>query len=96
MSKFLEPAKDVVLVIDVPTETIIDGISLPDNIRQQEMVYGTVVASGPLAASTFPKDQVCYGPYAGKSVVIDGIQFRLLKEGQIEAYVREKAETGVV
>lgn len=93
MSKFLQPANDMVLVSDLSRETTIDGIILPDNIRQQEMVFGTVVAKGAAtSANTQERDVICYGPYAGKTVVIEGIEFRLLREGQIEAYVREREE----
>jgi co-chaperonin GroES (HSP10) len=89
MSKiFLEPANDHLLVVDSPRETTLDGITMPDNMRQQEMVFGTVIFVGPDADSTQPEDRVCYGPYAGKTVVLDGIEFRLIREGQIEAYLR--------
>jgi co-chaperonin GroES (HSP10) len=90
MSKtYIEPATDQLLVVDSPREVSIDGIELPGNVRQQEMCFGTVVFVGPLATATKPEDLVCYGPYAGKNVVIDGIEFRLLREGQIEAYIRK-------
>jgi len=90
MSKtVLQPASDHILAVDNPRETTIDGISLPDNVRQQEMVFGTVVFIGPDVDSTSVRDRICYGPYAGKTVVIDGIEFRLLKEEQIEGYIRE-------
>lgn len=87
----LEPASDFVLVVDNPRETTLDGITLPDNIRQQEMVYGIVVAVGPKAVDERTKQEkiVCYGPYAGKTVVIEGVEFRLLREGQIEGYLRK-------
>lgn len=90
MSKtVLEPAADLVLVADRPRETFLDGIALPDNIRQQEMVFGVVVFVGPDTERTQPENLICYGPYAGKTVVIDGIEFRLLREGQIEGYLRK-------
>lgn len=88
----LEPANDYVLVADSPREITIDGISLPDNVKQQEMVFGTVIFVGPESKHTKPEDRICYGPYAGKSVVLDGLEFRLLREGQIEAYVRTVKE----
>ena len=87
---FLEPANDHLLVVDSVRETTIDGITMPENQRQQEMVFGTVVFVGPKATETKQEDRVCYGPYAGKTVVLDGFEFRLLREGQIEAYVRVK------
>ena len=91
MSKtFLEPAGDHLFVVDNPRETVIDGIELPDNVRQQEMMFGTVVFVGPLVSTyTKPEDCVMYGPYAGKTAVIDGMAFRLLREGQIESYLRK-------
>jgi co-chaperonin GroES (HSP10) len=90
MSKtFLDPAGDHLLVVDNPRETTLDGIAMPDNVRQQEMAFGIVVFAGPLALNTKPTDLVCYGPYAGKTVVLDGVEFRIIVEGQIEAYVRK-------
>jgi co-chaperonin GroES (HSP10) len=89
MSKnVLEPGSDHVLVLDSVRGTKIDDIELPDNVKQQEMVFGVVVATGPKALDTHRDDRVCYGPYAGKNVVLEGVEFRLLREGQIEAYVR--------
>jgi co-chaperonin GroES (HSP10) len=85
----LEPANKYVIVADMPRDTTIDGISMPDNVRQQEMIFGVVMFVGPEATNTKPKDRVCYGPYAGKGIVLDGNEFRLLLEGQIEAYLRE-------
>jgi co-chaperonin GroES (HSP10) len=90
MSKvFLEPASDHVLVVDMPQTTIIDGIEMPDNEKQKEMMFGTVVYVGPLAKNTEPENRVVYGYYAGKTIVIQGVEFRLLLEGQIEAYIRQ-------
>lgn len=86
---FLEPANDYLLVVDSIRETTIDGIAMPDNVRQQEMMFGTVVFVGPDAENTKPEDRVCYGPYAGKTVVLDGVEFRIIKEGQIELYLRK-------
>jgi co-chaperonin GroES (HSP10) len=90
MSKsYLEPANDYVMVVDSPRETTIDGIIMPDNQKQQEMVFGTVIFVGPEALKTMPEDRVCYGPYAGKTVVIDGVEFRIIRQGQIEGYIRK-------
>lgn len=88
--KYFEPAQDLVLVIDAPRETSLDGIDMPDNQRQQDMASGIVVFVGPkVSAFTKAEDVVCYGPYAGKFVIIDGHQFRSLREGQIEGYIRK-------
>lgn len=92
MSKVIEPTFDHVVVIDTSHETTLGGISLPDNVKQQEMVSGLVVFVGPACTPlTKIQDVVLYGPYAGKFVAIDGQEFRILREGQIELYVREKA-----
>lgn len=91
MSKtILEPANIHVLAVDLPRTTSIDGIEMPDNERQQDMVFGVVVAAGPLATETKAEDRICYGPYAGKNVILDGVVFRLLLQGQIEGYLRQR------
>jgi len=83
----LEPMGDHLLVADTDQATTIDGITLPDNTRQKEMLYGYVVAIGPDCTKVNVKDTVCYGPYAGKSVALSGVEFRLMREGQIEGRV---------
>lgn len=93
MSKrILIPAADFVLVVDHPRETMLDGIALPDNVRQQEMVFGLIVSVGPKAEDTRTRSEalICYGPYAGKTVVIEGVEFRLLREGHIEGYLETR------
>lgn len=83
----LEPMGDYLLVADVPQENMIGDIELPGNQRQQEMVFGYVVAIGPDCLALKEQDQICYGPYAGKNVILGGMEFRLLKEGQIEGKI---------
>jgi co-chaperonin GroES (HSP10) len=75
---------DYLLVTDNKRTTTLDGIELPDNVRQQEMCFGFVVAVGPLCGTLKQQDRICYGPYAGKTVALDGFEFRLLREGQVE------------
>jgi len=84
----VEPANDRIFVVDEVGDTVIDGISLPDNERQKDMILGTVIFVGPEAPQTFVGDKVYYGPYAGKTIVFNGTQFRLIRQGHIEAYVR--------
>ena len=89
-NEYLEPAGDYVAVIDQTGDVVIDGITMPDNTRSKEMIFGTVVFVGPDATKlTEPEDVVCYGPYAGKTVVVNGHQFRILRQGQIEFYLRK-------
>ena len=89
-SNYIEPATNHVLVIDGSRETTIDGISLPDIVKQQDMLFGMVIFVGPKCESTKVQDKVCYGPYAGKHIQIEGGEFRLLVEDHIEAYIRTK------
>lgn len=88
-SKLFQPANDHILVVDDPLETIIDGIEIPGIAKEKQMFTGTVIFVGPQATATKSEDKVMYGPYAGKPVVIDGIEFRVLKEAQIEGYLRD-------
>ena len=89
----IEPAGDHVLVIDKEQKQILGGIEMPDNVRQLDMVYGYVIAVGPLAKPRVkPEETVCYGPYAGKLVNLEGVQFRIIKEGQIEAWIRSRTD----
>jgi co-chaperonin GroES (HSP10) len=90
---YLEPAGDHILVIDSIGDTTIGEIALPDNMKQQDMVYGTVIEVGPKVDPkyTSAKDTVCYGPYAGKRVVLNGMEFRSIREEHIEAYIRRRA-----
>ena len=83
----LEPMGDYLLVVDKERSTTIDGITLPDSVKQQEMAFGYVVSVGPECKHLQSGDVVCYGPYAGKNVVIDAVEFRLVREGQIEGKV---------
>ena len=86
---YIEPATDHVIVAELPREATIDGIEMPENEKQQEMMFGSVIYVGPDAHRTAVGDRICYGPYAGKHVIISGAQFRLMREGQIELYLRK-------
>ena len=83
----LEPMGDYLLVVDMPRTTILDEIELPSNIRQQEMTFGVVVAIGPNCLVLKEQDRICFGPYAGKGVVLEGVEFRLLRAGQVEGKI---------
>jgi len=94
----IEPAGDYVIVADQPRDTTIDGIAMPDNIRNLEMLFGVIVFVGPNVTDkrTTPEQRVCYGPYAGKNVVMEGIEFRIIREGQIEGYIVKKTPAAFV
>lgn len=87
----LQPAGDMVLVQDLAQGSKIADIELPDNQRQPDMIFGVVLAIGKkVSEETVPGDSICYGPYAGKLVIIGGVESRLLREGQIEGYLRKE------
>lgn len=82
----LEPSRGMVLIADrLDQKTEISGVELPDNVRSREMVWGYVISVGADCPDTEPQQLVAYGPYAGKTVVLNGVELRLMKEGQIEA-----------
>jgi co-chaperonin GroES (HSP10) len=92
MSSKIEPLLDYVLVADKPRDVVIDGIAMPDLVKQQEMCYGYVIAVGRMCKQDIePENIVCYGPYAGKTAVIDGVEFRILREPEIAARIVQKA-----
>jgi co-chaperonin GroES (HSP10) len=85
----IEPAGSHVIVADRLETTQIDGVELPDNVRNHEMLFGLVVFKGPKVSEyTNIQDLVCFGPYAGKLIAVNGIEFRIMEEDQIEAYIR--------
>lgn len=91
MAKAIVPAGDQVLVRDSERKTFLDGMEMPDNVKALEMFAGEVLRIGPLVSvRTQVGDIVMYGPYAGKNTILDGVEFRMIKEGQIEAYIVEE------
>ena len=93
------PLGDCILVKDNDEAKVIDGIELPPNTREKEMVFGMVITAsrkfetwaGGTCYSEFPPGTiVCYGPYAGKTIVLGGTELRMVREGQLEGYMREK------
>lgn len=90
MAKEIVPANDLVLILDIDGGTKLGDIDMPDNVRQKDMLSGRVIAVGLKVSDETKKDDlVLYGPYAGKMTSLEGVQFRLVREGQIEAYVRD-------
>lgn len=94
MGKRIEPAGDFVLVVDHSDATSLDGIPMPENVRQKEMMFGSIVAVGPKVedARAVPHAVIAYGPYAGMTLALDGTELRELREGQIAAYIVDDNE----
>ncbi len=90
----ITPFTDHILVFDLDRAmTTIDGIELPENVRQQDMMYGRVIAAGPLCQAVHPDDTIAYGPYAGKLISLDGVALKIMREGQAEARIDENVKT---
>jgi co-chaperonin GroES (HSP10) len=94
------------LLISLPEvkEKTEGGIYVPDETRSREetaSVVGFVIELGPDCYSEqkiFPNgpwckkgDWVLFRPYAGTRVVVHGMEFRLLKDNEISAVVRNPA-----
>jgi len=94
MSKFV-PGSDRVLITVVEQDKMLDGILLPDSSKE-DMQAGVILAIGPpsnwflrilsrFVQITFykEKDQVLFGPHAGMNIQIEGVPFRVMREGEI-------------
>ena len=81
MSKFV-PGSDRVLVTVVEQDKMLDGILLPDSSKE-DMQAGVVLAIGPKVTEWKEKDQVVFGPHAGMNIQIEGVPFRVMREGEI-------------
>src|SRR5258708_34669429 len=92
MSKEFVPFGTYVLCHDMEQTATIDGIDLPDNVREKEMVFGVVIAPGGKCEYAKKGNVVAYGPYAGKMIQISGVEFRIVPEGAIEGVIQD-AET---
>lgn len=90
MAEF-KPMYDRVLVCELDVESIVDGIYLPETARQS-MLYGVVNAVGEGYVSERGEvrplrlkvgDKVTFGPWAGMVVVIEGVTFKSMREGEV-------------
>lgn len=78
------PSGDRVLVSVIEQERMLEGVLLPDSAKE-DMQAGLVVAVG---ESKFkPGDRVLFGPWAGKHIQLEGVPFRVMREGEIDGKV---------
>jgi len=81
MSKFI-PGSDRLLITVIDQEKMLDGILLPDSSRE-DMQAGIVLAKGPKVTEWEEKDRVLFGPHAGINIQVEGVPFRVMREGEI-------------
>jgi co-chaperonin GroES (HSP10) len=81
MSKFI-PGSDRVLITVVEQDKMLDGILLPDSSKE-DMQAGVVLVVGPKVTQWVERDQVIFGPHAGMNIQIEGVPFRVMREGEI-------------
>ena len=90
----LRPLDDRVVVEPMEAEAVTSGgIVLPDSAKEKPQ-RGRVVAVGPGklldsgsrgALSVAVGDQVIFGKYGGSEVEVDGVEYKILREGDILA-----------
>jgi chaperonin GroES len=87
----LRPLGDRVLVRRVEGDEKVRGIIIPDTAKEKPQ-EGKVIAVGPGARDESGKveppdvkagDRVLFGKYAGMDVEIDGVEYLVLREGDI-------------
>lgn len=82
MSKFV-PGTDRILITVVEQDKMLEGVFLPDSSKD-DMQAGVILATGPLVSEFYREtDRVLFGPHAGMPIQIEGIPFRVMREGEI-------------
>lgn len=85
------PMYDTILVLEISTDQMIDGVYLPETSKE-DTKFGKVVAVGegyiqsdgtcrPLRLSKH--DTIGFGMYAGIPARVEGTEFLLMKEGEV-------------
>jgi chaperonin GroES len=92
MSKInIKPLADRVLVKPLPAEkTTASGLIIPDSAKEKQqkgtvMAIGTGLKDEPMTVKV--DDTVLFGKYAGTELVIDGIEYLIMRESDILAIV---------
>lgn len=99
MSKVsFEPLYDRVLILPMQGVRETEGILLPD-MDKETSKFGFVVAIGEGYVDDMGQvrplrlkegDQVLFGPYAGTPMTIDGTEFLVMREGEIQGKLKPK------
>ena len=91
MSVNIKPLADRVLIEPAAAETTTaSGIIIPDN-AQEKPQRGAVVAVGPgkkdEPTTVKVGDTVLYGKYSGTDLILDGVDYMIMRESDILAIV---------
>lgn len=88
----IRPLKDLVLVKRLETEDKIGLIHVPDKARIKAL-RGTVIAQGPgrrspqdgrlMPPDVHVGDLILFGLYSGNDIVIEGVEYIIMKEEEI-------------
>jgi chaperonin GroES len=87
-----QPMYDSILVFETPNETAIDGVYLPETSKQ-DIHFGKVIALGEgyvqedgsvRALRLQVGDLVAYGMYAGVPLMLEGVEFLIMKESEVQ------------
>lgn len=92
MSKInIKPLADRVLVKPLPAEkTTASGLIIPDSAKEKQQ-KGNVIATGkglkdePMTVKV--GDTVLFGKFAGSELVVDGVEYLIMRESDILAIV---------
>ena len=87
----VKPLSDRVLVKPNPAEeTTAAGLIIPDTAKEKPLA-GKVVAAGPGTAEVKMEvkvgDEVLYGKYSGQELTIDGVEYLIMRQGDILAII---------
>ena len=85
----VKPLSDRVLILPNPAEEkTAGGLYIPDTAKEKPLA-GKVVAVGPgtkdVKMEVKEGDEVLYGKYSGQELTIDGVEYLIMRQGDILA-----------
>jgi chaperonin GroES len=87
MAAKFKPCDGRLLISVIDQERILEGVLMPDSSKEDAQV-GKVIAVGESQGQEFTEgDIVLFGPWAGKNIQLEGIPFRVMREGEIDGKV---------
>ena len=87
----VKPLSDRVLVLPNPAEEkTVGGLYIPDTAKEKPL-SGKVVAVGPgtkdVTMEVKEGDTVLYGKYAGQELVVDGVEYLMMRQSDLLAVI---------
>lgn len=87
----VKPLSDRVLVLPNPAEEkTAGGLYIPDTAKEKPL-SGKVVAVGPgtkdVTMEVKEGDTVLYGKYAGQELVVDGVEYLMMRQSDLLAVI---------